>query len=358
MTPKYKNSNGEAARPVPFRVPDLSGTIHDRSDIMACYHPLKGYEVGITINNKTKYHITSYETDMYNLDGTKKEYIEIPCGRCIGCRLAYSRMWADRCLAEATLHDSSYFVTLTYNDDNLPDAVHPETGEIGQYKTLHKRDMQLFMKRLRKNYKHDNKIRFFLAGEYGSQTARPHYHALLFGLKLDDLQLYKKTPLGFKLYTSEFLNEVWQYKGYVIIAEVTWETCAYTARYIMKKQKGVGKDWFVENGIQQEFTLMSRKPGIAKEFYNKNKLDLLRYGEVNISTPKGGRKIRNTKYFDKFLEIEYPGESKENKDRIKKQMEVIKQKKLEQTSLSYLDMLEVAEEIKQERIKKLPRKEI
>ena len=240
---------------------------------MACYHPLKGYEVGLTKNNKTKYHITSYETDMYNLDGSKMEYIEIPCGKCIGCRLAYSRMWADRCLAEATLHESSYFVTLTYNDDNLPDSINPETGEIGQYKTLVKRDMQLFMKRLRKNYKYDNKIRFFLAGEYGSQTARPHYHALLFGLKLDDMQLYKKTPMGFNLYTSEFLNKVWEYKGYVIVAEVTWETCAYTARYIMKKQNGEGVIWFEENGIQQEFTLMSRKPGIAKEFYEQNKLD-------------------------------------------------------------------------------------
>ena len=88
---------------------------------MACYSPLKGYDIGLkTKNLKPSYKITSYDTVLYNPDGTEMEFTEIPCGRCIGCRLAYSRMWADRCMAEATLHDSSYFVTLTYNDWHLP----------------------------------------------------------------------------------------------------------------------------------------------------------------------------------------------------------------------------------------------
>ena len=88
---------------------------------MTCYSPLKGYDIGLkTKNLKPSYKITSYDTVFYNSDGTEMEFTEIPCGRCIGCRLAYSRMWADRCMAEATLHDSSYFVTLTYNDWHLP----------------------------------------------------------------------------------------------------------------------------------------------------------------------------------------------------------------------------------------------
>ena len=326
---------------------------------MACYHPLKGFDTGtLTINNKPKYIIKPYDSVLYNIDGTEMDFIEIPCGRCIGCRLAYSRMWADRCMAEATLHDESYFVTLTYDPDHVPYCIDQETGEIGKYQTLVKRDCQLFMKRLRKNYKYDNKIRFFLAGEYGLQTARPHYHVILFGLKLDDLVFYKKTPLGFNLYTSEFLNSVWNYQGYVIVAEVTWETCAYTARYIMKKQTGTASEFYEELNIQQEFTLMSRKPGIAKDFYDQHKLELLKYREVDISTQKGGRKIRSVKYFDKFLDIDYPEEREEIKSNLKKQMEVIKAKKLENTSLSYMEMLEVSEDIKINRIKKLPRKEI
>lgn len=326
---------------------------------MTCYHPLKGFAVGTTINNKIKYLIRSYETDLYNLDGTKMDFVEIPCGRCIGCRLAYSRMWADRCLAEATLHESSYFITLTYDQEHLPYPIDMETGEIltQEWPTLRKRDMQLFLKRLRKGYEHENKIRFFLAGEYGGKTGRPHYHAIIFGLRLDDLILYKRTPLGFNLYNSEFVSRTWG-QGHVVIAEVTWETCAYTARYIMKKQTGSGAEIYEELNIQPEFTLMSRKPGIAKDFYEMNKLDFLRYGETDISTPKGGKKIRNTKYFDKFLEIEYPEENKLKKEIMTKKMEVIKAKKLQNTSQSYLEMLQSAENIKQNKANKLPRKEI
>ncbi|NLD49609.1 MAG: hypothetical protein GX660_20880, partial [Clostridiaceae bacterium] len=286
------------------------------------------------------------------------DWIEIPCGKCIGCRLAYSRMWADRCLAEATLHESSYFCTFTYNDDNLP--INEYIDNEGTYRhsmTLNKRDFQLFMKRLRKNYKYDNKIRYFMAGEYGSTTARPHYHAIIFGLKLDDLELCRKTPLGFNLYMSQFISDIWQ-QGYVIIAEVTWETCAYTARYIMKKQTGSAATFYKEYNIVPEFTLMSRRPGIAKEFYDKNKHKLLYERGVDISTPKGGRKIRSTKYFDKFLDMEYPVEREILKESTKKHMEVIKQKKLLKTDLSYLEMLEVSEDIKKKRIAGLPRKEI
>lgn len=318
---------------------------------MACYHPLKAIQIpGETINHKPRYRIVPYYTETDN-------FIEIPCGQCIGCRLKYSRMWADRCLAEATLHEQSYFVTLTYDNDHLPYNIDKETGEISKYPTLSKRDVQLFMKRLRKDYKYENKIRFFLAGEYGSQTARPHYHLIIFGLRLDDTILYKRTSLGFNLYNSEFINSIWG-KGHVVIAEVTWETCAYTARYIMKKQTGTSSEKYKTLNIIPEFTLMSRKPGIAKEFYEQNKLDFLRYGGTDISTPKGGRKIHNTKYFDKFLELEYPEEKEQKKILVKEQMEVIKQSKMEKTSLSYLEMLEVQEEVKKKRMAFLPRKEI
>ena len=107
----------------------------------------------------------------------------------------------------------------------------------------------------------------------------------------------------------------------------------------MKKQNGQGAEFFKENGIQQEFTLMSRKPGIAKDFYELNKKDLLKYGEVNISTQVGGKKIRNTKYFSKFLEIEYPDEYNDNKEKKIAEMKVLKALKLEKTDKSYLELL-------------------
>lgn len=340
---------------------------------MACYHPLKGFQIGLTDAGKPDYWITSYSADHVEITDRGidtamtawcspyakkiiKEYIELPCGRCIGCRLAYSRMWADRCVAEATLHDSNYFVTLTYDNNHLPlNEYVDKDGVYQKSMTLQKRDVQLFMKRLRKA--HDEKIRFFAAGEYGTQTARPHYHLILFGLTLDDLMFYKKTNLGFNLYNSEWLEKIWPY-GHVVIADVTWETCAYTARYILKKQTGSQAEFYSDFNIQPEFTLMSRRPGIARDYYEQNKLDYLRFGEVNIATEKGGRKIRNIKYFDKILDVEYPEEREEQKDQIKKQCEVMKKAKLDQTGLSYLEMLSVAEDVKKRRIKALERKEI
>lgn len=103
---------------------------------------------------------------------------------------------------------------------------------------------------------------------------------------------------------------------------------------------------------------MSRKPGIARDFFEFNKEKFLIAREVDVSTPKGGRKIRSTKYFDKFLDLDYPTEREEYKESAKKHMEIIKEKKLQQTDLSYLEMLEVSEDIKKKRIEGLPRKEI
>lgn len=268
-------------------------------------------------------------------------------------------MWADRCIAEATRHKSSYFVTFTYNDDNLPIREFiDDNGEFKPSMTLVKEDFQKLMKRIRKNYQYDNKLRFFMAGEYGSQSARPHYHAIIFGLQLDDLEIYKKTELGFNLYTSKFLENCWQHKGYVIVAEVTWETCAYTARYILKKQTGKASEIYEQLNIIPEFTLMSRKPGIARDFYEENKLAFLKYGEVPISTMKDGRIIKSVKYFDKLLEIEYPLEKELYKEQIKKNLEIRKERKLQGTDLSYLEMLQVEENKKINQTKPLIRKEI
>ncbi len=258
---------------------------------MSCYHPLKGFQIGLTPSGKPDYKIVSYDTDHVEIkfngsadacpSATRSAYarrivtdfIEIPCGRCIGCRLDYSRQWADRCILEMKEHDSSYFVTITYDDEHLPlrSWVDTETGECGNVSTLLKRDFQLFMKRLRKAYslKYSNPLRYFAAGEYGNTTLRPHYHAIIFGLILDDLQFYK-TYNGFNYYNSAFLDSCWQNRGFIVVAKACWETCAYTARYIMKKQKGNSASVYEYYNLEPEFSLMSRKPGIGRSYFDKN----------------------------------------------------------------------------------------
>ena len=317
-------------------------------------------------------------------------YITVPCGHCIGCRLEYSRQWANRCLLELDYHSSAYFVTLTYDNSHVRRTLYadPDTGEAAEAYTLAKRDFQLFMKRLRKAFP-DQKIRYFAAGEYGSETFRPHYHAILFGLKLDDLQLYKQSPDGFNYYTSESFQRVWSEPasgvppsegrpyytlpdlpfladsckgsitpltpiGKCLICDVSWETCAYVARYVTKKLTGPESTFYSDHNIEPPFTVMSRKPGIARQWYDDHP-DLYDYDYINISTPAGGKKFRPPKYFDKLYDIEYPEESKARKELRKNLAEEAKKAKLQRTDLSYLEMLQVEEDAKLNAVKALRR---
>lgn len=346
---------------------------------MPCYHPLKGFQVGLTSAGKKDMKICSYKTDHVEIDfkghvvaadtpmrspyakKVIKDFVQIPCGRCIGCRLAYSRQWADRCMLELGFHKQSWFVTLTYDDDHLPisESVNQETGEIAETATLVKRDVQLFMKRLRKYYKYDNPIRYFIAGEYGSQTYRPHYHAIIFGLKLDDLKLYKQTMEGYNYYNSQFLSKCWK-KGHVVIGKVNWDTCAYTARYIMKKQYGDAAKIYEKYNIQPEFTTMSLKPAIGRSYFDEkvaeSGIDICS-DDIWIGTVEGGRRIRPPKYFDRLFgqigESELAG-LKEIRQEFAEDMNKIK---LQSTSLPYLEMLAVEEENKKAAISSLKRKE-
>ena len=260
-------------------------------------------------------------------------------------------------MLELGYHDSSYFCTFTYDDEHVPRTFYPdpETGEALPALTLKKRDFQLLMKRIRKRFEAD-KIRFFMAGEYGSETFRPHYHAIIFGLHLDDLIPYKTVREGGEYYTyynSPSLQECWPY-GYVVVGEVTWESCAYTARYVMKKMKGKEAEFYDKHNIQPEFTLMSRRPGIARQYYDENP-NLYDFDKINISTPKGGRSFRPPRYFDKLYDVECPEKSAELKE-LRKKLAVEAQKaKLQKTSLTSQELLKVQEEKQANRIKSLRR---
>uniref|UniRef100_A0AAU8AXP0 Replication initiator protein n=1 Tax=Dulem virus 166 TaxID=3145643 RepID=A0AAU8AXP0_9VIRU len=268
-----------------------------------CTNPLHAFKVAPDNGNgKPLYKIVSGEIDHL---GTLYDYIEIPCGKCIACRLAYSRQWADRCMLEAQDHDSNYFVTLTYDDEHLPvnEIVDTETGEIVKHATLVKRDLQLFIKRLRKQT--GQKIRYYACGEYGSQTYRPHYHAILFGLTLDDLRLYKMSPDGYNYYNSQTLDDIWK-NGYSVITNVTWDTCAYTARYILKKKFGSAAEFYVRNSIEPEFTTMSRRPGIGRNYYEKNKNTMFDTDFLYLGGPDGSRSIKPPRYFERLFDAENP----------------------------------------------------
>lgn len=193
-------------------------------------------------------------------------------------------------------------MTLTYDDEHLPES-----------RSLVRRDFVLFMKRLRKHA--GPGIKFFQCGEYGDQTSRPHYHACLFGVDFHEDRQVFKTDRGNTTYTSETLNRLWPL-GYAIIGDVTFESAAYVARYVMKKRTGPKADEHY-NGREPEYATMSRGGrsgrGLASEWFEAFKRDIYPHDHLWVN----GKKTRPPRYYDKLLEIEDPKEIQRLKEQRK-----------------------------------------
>lgn len=266
---------------------------------MACYYPLHGY--------KSKHANKSGKRSIvFNKDyGYKDLPVVLPCGRCHGCRLEKSRQWALRCLHESKLYPENSFITLTYDDKNLPSdgSLIPEHH-------------QQFMKALRHHLtftcpetgeKIRKKIRYYHCGEYGDQSGRPHYHTLLFNHDFPDKEIYSEIQ-GTPLYTSPTLEKIWG-KGFCTIGEVNFETAAYVARYVMKKINGDKADEHYQsldpitgviNKIEPEYTTMSRRPGIGSDWYKKYKTEVYPSDFVVVN----GKKMKPPRFYDSILERE------------------------------------------------------
>nr|QJB19261.1 MAG: replication initiator protein [Microvirus sp.] len=224
----------------------------------------------------------------------------IPCGQCLGCRLERSRQWAIRCVHEASLYDSNCFITLTMSDDwldkpisrglRLEDCWRNANG------SLIKRDFVLFMKRLRKRF--GAGIRFFHCGEYGELTGRPHHHVCLFNFDFPDKCLYSIRD-GVRLYRSPILEDLWPF-GFCTIGDVTFESAAYVARYVMKKVTGSsGVEHYGER--LPEYITMSRRPGIGRDWYRDFASDVYPHDRMVI---RGGVVCRPPKYYDSLFALD------------------------------------------------------
>lgn len=168
--------------------------------------------------------------------------VPIPCGQCLACRINQRRVWTARLMLESLCHSNNCFITLTYNDEHCS----------GQ---LEKRDVQLFIKRLRFHLSKENiQIRYYLCGEYGPKTHRPHYHAIIFGLP----QRYCN---------NEFIQKIWSDDnskpiGFVFTGyDSSMHAMRYVAGYCTKKI--IGQRDLSGPNKQAEFALMSRRPGIG-----------------------------------------------------------------------------------------------
>lgn len=249
---------------------------------MACYHPIPAYQSGPGARPRL------WAPDAW-------ANLQLPCGQCIGCQSDRATKWALRCSHESSRFRNNTFLTLTYDDDHLPPKGH-----------LEPRDLQLFIKRLRKragadlkhatnsgrilDTDHRSGIRYFACGEYGTRNQRPHYHALLFNTAFPD-----KRKVGKDAYEADILNELWP-NGKHQFGEATPAGASYIAQYTLnKQQKGVWRE------RPEPFLRMSLKPAIGAEWLKRYKRDLA-YGYI----VEDGRKHAIPRYYKKLLLREDP----------------------------------------------------
>lgn len=176
--------------------------------------------------------------------GTQARFLEVPCGRCIGCSVRLARDWSIRCVLEEFEHDVSCWATLTYDDKFLPRA--------GDSPTLDKQHLSGFLKRLRSRVSPQT-VRFFGVGEYGDTTARPHYHVILYGLAPNERHIPAAWPFGFARVDPLSPAAIAYVAGY---AQKKIGTASLTAR---KVDPETGEILTPE----RPFRLVSRRPGIG-----------------------------------------------------------------------------------------------
>lgn len=227
---------------------------------MACYYPIPAHRTG------------SGTITLHKEPPDSREALSLPCGTCIGCRTSAARAWSLRCQLELQIHKHATFTTLTYEDEKLPP-------------TLRRRDLQLFLKRLRKRLD-TRRLRFFAAGEYGEQNQRPHYHAILYGARENDRDL---------------IHDTWG-AGFTQTVAVTPAAIAYTAGYCAKKiswrqeadQERIDYKTGEVYHWQPPFLQMSRRPGIGgharQQYTNSWRLFAVDYNATRLAVPRFLRK--------------------------------------------------------------------
>lgn len=209
---------------------------------------------------------------------------DLPCGRCVNCLKKRASNWSIRLLKEAERSCSAFFVTLTYKNEAVP-----LSGN--SYMTLHKPDVQGFIKKLR--HHHGTRIKYYAVGEYGSDTMRPHYHIIFFNLEWDFPDLGPKGILFDYEKDTHPILQVWG-NGNVHVGRVTDASVGYTLKYISKPYR---IPLHQRDDRQKEFSLMSKKLGdnyLTKQKIAWHRKDL--YERCYIPLPDG-KKAPMPRYF-------------------------------------------------------------
>lgn len=336
--------------------------------LLSYLEPGPGFVVkqdGLVVNRQTR------DSFIASSKAIAEDFQQVPCRRCIECRLAYARNWAMRIVNEASLYQDNYVISLTYDELHLPKrtifhnpvelANFDETDELDlefmECGTLEKTAISGFMKRLRDSLRRKglkkSGVRFFGCGEYGETFMRPHYHLILFNCPLPDLVYIGKSASGVPMYHSQLIADAWNdcdktYKaqiGRITVQELDYDAAAYVAGYTLKKADGrnteeaelqricneINKDGDLHklitycsliraeggtpsNSVLDPFVTMSRRPGIGSDWI-KSHPNVYETDAVNIKSKGKLITLKPATYYDKIFSHDHAFEFEKLKER-------------------------------------------
>lgn len=274
---------------------------------------------------------TSPRTVGFNSDGKtlcwspkrySKEFatFQIPCGKCISCRLENARQTAVRCVHEASMYENNSFITLTYSEENLKSEklqyldFQKFTKDLrtklfqdllnkifpNQPQKLQRSLWNTFSKERKKELYEPIRISIYVAGEYGDKKKRPHWHALLFNWRPNDLVLKYTSDRGDQIYSSTILDSLWPH-GISELGSITFESAGYCARYASKKLAH-GKDG---THNYEPISKRSSKNAIGKKWIEKFWPDVFNHGYIVLPN---GTTCGIPRYYEKWLKRYKPAE--------------------------------------------------
>lgn len=279
---------------------------------MRCTSP---WEVGFKSDGKTL---------AWSRKQASSEYatFQVPCGKCLSCRLENSRQTAIRCVHESLQYPKNSFITLTYSDENLKSAklqyrdfqhfvkklrshihdeelkkIYPEIKTQMERREHHRSNTQ----GIRESVKARTRISVFCTGEYGDKKKRPHWHAIIFNWEPDDKEYKETTDRGDKVYSSKTLSNLWT-EGISEFGSVTFESASYVARYATKKLYH-GKDGTHD---YEPISRRSTKQAIGKTWIEKNWKDCFTHGYLIFKKKNQYIQCGIPRYYEKWLKKNQP----------------------------------------------------
>lgn len=256
-----------------------------------------------------------------------RSIVQVPCGRCLECRLEQTRVWANRCVLEAKQWKYNYFVTLTYNDDTMP------INDQG-VPTIRYEDVQKFLRKLRYCLGKNVNLRYLVGCEYGNKAntpplGRPHYHFILFNCPLKDLTQdfreainvdydknmnamsckfihHQKPNNEAGLSYSKLIHKCWDYKGNISVGEFSYDCAAYISQYCTKKINPQNLEAIRYWNVMQEVVHCSTRPGIGADYFKTHPEDEVYQNDHIIVAGRGSSHVAAVpRYFDKLMVKKY-----------------------------------------------------